>query len=90
MTAASTQTRPEAGAPTTAPVETQPGRIHGTVEYREGDGPMIAIRRGAVGVQLTNTDATLSWDDGDTRGSAAMPIGIFRNYVARGAIKLDA
>ena len=51
---------------------------------------MIAIRHGAVGVQLTATDATLSWTDGDTRGSAAMPINIFRNYVSLGAIKLDA
>lgn len=86
MTPAST----EATLPTTAPVETQPAHIQGTVEYREGDGPMIAIRRGPVGVQITVNDATLSWTDGETRGSAAMPIGIFRNYVARGAIKLDA
>lgn len=86
MTPAST----EATVPTTAPVETKPARIHGTVEYREGDGPLIVIRRGAVGVQITHNDATLSWTDGETRGSAAMPIGIFRNYLARGAIKLDA
>jgi hypothetical protein len=86
MTPAST----EVTVPNTAPVETQPGHIRGTVEYREGDGPMIVIRRGPVGVQLTTTDAILSWTDGETRGSAAMPIGIFRNYVARGAIQLDA
>jgi hypothetical protein len=86
MTTAST----EATLPTTAPVQTQPAHIQGTVEYREGDGPMITIRRGPVGVQITSNDATLSWSDGETRGSAAMPIGIFRNYVARGAIKLDA
>ena len=90
MTPASTETRPEAGASTIAPVQTQPGHIHGTVEYREGDGPLIVIRPGPVGVQITVNDATLSWTDGETRGSAAMPIGIFRNYVARGAIKLNA
>ncbi len=92
MTQASTDASTDASAPAPAPaaVPTQPGRISGTVEYREGDGPMIAIRHGAVGVQLTATDATLSWTDGDTRGSAAMPINIFRNYVSLGAIKLDA
>jgi hypothetical protein len=65
-------------------------RIRGAVSYREGDGPMIAIRPGEVDVQLTATDATLSWTDGDTRGSAAMPINIFRRYVAEGAIDLYA
>ena len=85
-----THTSTDAQAPTTAPVATQPGRILGTVEYREGDGPMIAIRCGPVGVQLTATDATLSWTDGEARGAAAMPLNIFHNYVSLGAIKLDA
>ena len=80
--------------PTTAtPVvsdSTQPGSIQGKVEYRQGDGPNIVIRPGPVAVQLTTNDATLSWDDGETRGAAAMPIGDFRNYVKKGAIKLDA
>jgi len=80
--------------PTTAdPVlsdDSQSGSIRGKVEYREGDGTNIAIRPGPVTVQLTTVDATLSWDDGKTRGSAAMPIGDFRNYVKQGAITLDA
>ena len=80
--------------PTTATSVTsdspQPGNIQGKVEYREGDGPNITIRPGPVAVQLTTIDATLSWDDGKTRGSAAMPIGDFRNYVRQGAIRLDA
>jgi len=79
--------------PTTAtPVtsdRTQPGSIQGKVEYRQGDGPNIVIRPGPVAVQLTTNDATLSWDDGETRGSAAMPISDFHNYVKQGAIKLD-
>lgn len=73
-----------------ASVKTQPARIQGKVEYREGDGPNIAIRPGPVGVQVTAIDATLSWADGETRGSAAMPIADFRNYLAQGAIKLNA
>lgn len=72
----------------TTTVKPQPASIHGTVEYREGDGPNITIRPGAVAVQITAQDATLSWADGETRGSAAIPINIFRDYVAQGAIRL--
>jgi hypothetical protein len=65
-------------------------QVTGKVEYREGDGPNITIRRGPVEVQTTPSDATLSWTDGETRGSAAMPIADFRRYVAKGMIQLDA
>ena len=65
------------------------GRITGKVEYREGDGANKAIPTGPVEVNTTPTDATLSWADGDTRGSAAMPIGDYHSYVARGLITLD-
>ena len=65
-------------------------QVTGKVEYREGDGPNITIRRGPVEVQTTPSDATLSWTDGETRGSAAMPIADFRVYVAKGMIELDA
>jgi hypothetical protein len=65
-------------------------QVTGKVEYREGDGPNITIRRGPVEVQTTPSDATLSWTDGETRGSAAMPIADFRLYVAKGLIELDA
>ena len=41
-------------------------------------------------MQLTSNDATLSWTDGETRGSAAMPIADFRRYLSEGAIHLDA
>ena len=68
----------------------QRARVTGKVEYREGDGANIVIRPGWVEVQITTVDATLSWTDGQTRGSAAMPIGDFRTYVAKGVIQLDA
>ena len=66
----------------------QTAQITGKVEYREGDGTNIAIRLGPVEVQTTPIDATLSWVDGETHGSAAMPIGDFRAYVAKGTIAL--
>ncbi|HYN59845.1 MAG TPA: hypothetical protein VET87_09850 [Rubrivivax sp.] len=65
-------------------------QVKGKVEYREGDGVNMMIRRGPVEVQTTPTDATLSWTDGETRGSAAMPIADFQVYVAKGMIELDA
>jgi len=66
---------------------TETARIVGKVEYREGDGQNIVIRPGRIEVQTTATDATLSWTDGDTRGSAAMPLTQYRRYLAEGAIE---
>jgi hypothetical protein len=69
---------------------TQNARITGHVEYREGDGPMIAIPRGPCDVEQGEQDVTIAWSDGDTRGSTAMPRFEFERYVERGAIALDA
>ncbi|MBK1613674.1 hypothetical protein CKO44_09350 [Rubrivivax gelatinosus] len=68
---------------------TQNAHITGTVEYREGDGPNIVIRRGPCVIEETELDVTLSWTEGDARGSAAMPIADYRRYVASRAIRLD-
>jgi hypothetical protein len=65
-------------------------RIIGTVEYREGDGANKVIRPGPVEVTITAADATLSWVDGQTRGSAAMPLSDYHGYVVRGLITLGA
>jgi hypothetical protein len=64
-------------------------RITGKVEYREGDGPNITIRLGRCEVDETALDATISWTDGDSRGSAAIPIADFRRYIASKAIQID-
>lgn len=63
--------------------------ISGKVEYREGDGPNITIRPGPCEVEETGQDAIISWTDGDTHGSAAMPIADFRHYVVNQAIQID-
>ena len=68
----------------------QSAQVIGNVEYREGDGPNIAIRTGQVEVQTTASDATLSWTDGETHGSAAIPLADFNRFVADGRIKLDS
>jgi hypothetical protein len=69
---------------------TKNARITGKVEYREGDGANITIRSGPCEVDETALDATISWIDGDSHGSAAMPIADFRRYIASKAIQIDA
>ena len=64
-------------------------RITGTVEDREGDGANITIPRGPCQVSETALDATISWTDGDSRGSAAIPIADYRSHLASRAIQLD-
>jgi len=69
---------------------TQRAEIVGKVEYREGDGTALAIRRGPIEVRTTLTDATLSWADGETRGSTAIPLADYKRFVKEGAIRLAA
>jgi hypothetical protein len=63
--------------------------IVGKVEYREGDGVNITIRPGPCEVEETALDATISWIDGETHGSAAIPIADYRRYVESKAIQID-
>ncbi|MCZ8076142.1 MAG: hypothetical protein CFE41_03420 [Burkholderiales bacterium PBB2] len=61
--------------------------IEGRVEFREGDGPSIAIRPGLCEVEQGLQDATLSWVEGDSHGAAAMPLSDFKRYLASAAIR---
>ena len=63
-------------------------RITGKVEYREGDGANISIRPGPCKVDETELDATISWTDGDSHGSAAIPIADYRRYVSSKALQI--
>ena len=67
----------------------QSARIVGKVQFRQGDGPNIAIRPGPVDVETTATDATLSWAEGPARGAATIPMADYRRYLAEGAIRLQ-
>jgi hypothetical protein len=67
----------------------QSARITGKVQYREGDGANITIRPGPCEVEETPLDATISWTDGETRGSAAIPIADYRGYVSSKALQID-
>ena len=63
-------------------------RIIGKVEYREGDGANMTIRPGPCEIEETELDATISWVEGDTHGSAAMPMADYRRYIANKAIQI--
>jgi hypothetical protein len=78
-----------ATTPTTIEEAMTTARITGKVQYREGDGASITIRPGPIEVEQTALDATISWTDGDSRGSAAIPIADYRRYVATKAIQID-
>ena len=64
--------------------------IKGKVAYREGDGANMPIPIGPCEIEETAQDVTISWVDGETHGSAAMPITDFKRYVATRAIELVA
>lgn len=64
--------------------------VVGAVEYREGEGPALELRRGLVEVDVTRMDTVLSWVDENYRGEAAMPLPNFMRYVDDGAIRLAA
>lgn len=68
---------------------TQLARITGRVEYREGDGANTVIRPGPCEIDATAMDVTISWTDGDTRGSAAIPLSDYRRYLADQAIRIE-
>jgi hypothetical protein len=63
-------------------------RVNGRVEYREGDGPQLPIRPGLVEYEEGEQDVTLSWDDGDYRGSAAIPRAEWQRFVGSHDIEL--
>ncbi|MDO9091572.1 MAG: hypothetical protein Q7U99_02835 [Rubrivivax sp.] len=57
-------------------------RITGKVQYRQGDGVNSTIRPGLCEIEETAQDVTISWTDGDTHGSAAMPLADFKVHLA--------
>jgi hypothetical protein len=61
-------------------------RIDGAVVYREGDGANITIPIGPCEVEETEQDVTISWTEGDTHGSTAIPLADFRRHLASKAI----
>ena len=65
-------------------------RIVGKVQYREGDGANITIRPGPREIEETALDATISWTDGESHGSAAIPLADYRRYLSSNVIQIEA
>jgi hypothetical protein len=68
---------------------TQSGRVVGDVEFRPGDGAKMPIPKGRIEVETSDSEATLSWEDGEARGAATIPLNEFAKYVREGAIRLN-
>ncbi|SCK26696.1 hypothetical protein VAR608DRAFT_2185 [Variovorax sp. HW608] len=64
-------------------------RVKGNVEYRAGDGPLIAIPEGPLEVQLNADSAVLSWGEGHSAQIAAIPLDEYERYVQQGLIELE-
>ncbi|MDP9044610.1 MAG: hypothetical protein M3O01_07360 [Pseudomonadota bacterium] len=65
------------------------GEILGPVSYREGDGVAIEIPRGPCELDVTELDVTISWVEGASHGSTAIPLAEYARYVASGALKVE-
>lgn len=63
--------------------------VVGLVEYSEGDGPALEVRRGLVEIEVARLDTVFSWQDENYRGQAAIPFQNFSHYVCDGALRLD-
>jgi hypothetical protein len=70
-------------------MSTRRAHITGKVEYREGDGQPLTIPKGPCEIEETPLDVTLSWLDGDTLGSTAIPLSDFKRYLELRAIEFD-
>ena len=63
--------------------------VVGLVEYSEGDGAELEVRRGLVEIEVSRMDTVFSWQDENYRGQAAIPFQNFSRYVSSGAIRLE-
>jgi hypothetical protein len=63
--------------------------ITGKVEYREGDGQTLTIPKGPCEIEETPLDVTISWVEGESSGSTAIPVSDFKRFVAKRAIEFD-
>lgn len=65
-------------------------RVTGTVEYRAGDGPLIAIPQGPIEVQMSIDSAVISWGDEGEVQVAAIPLADYERCLEQGLITLDS
>jgi hypothetical protein len=69
---------------------TQHAMIRGEVCFRAGDGVLMPVPDGEVGIDVADDSVTLSWTDGDgNAGSAAITRDEYERYCREGKIRTD-
>ena len=64
--------------------------IRGEVCFRAGDGMLMPIPDGQIGIAFADDSVVVSWEDGPgNAGSAALTRDEFDRYVREGKIRLD-
>ena len=63
--------------------------VIGEVNYREGDGPMMPIRRGLCEIEETDLEVVFGWQDGNNRLSTVIPRDEFERLIKIGAIRRE-
>lgn len=69
---------------------TQHAMIRGEVCFRAGDGVLMPVPDGDVGIDVADDSVTLSWtDDEGNTGAAAITRDEYERYCREGKIRLD-
>ena len=58
-----------------------------SIEFRAGDGPLIEIPAGPIEVQVGADSAVLSWGEGNSAQTAAIPLDEYERFEREGRIK---
>ena len=68
----------------------QHAMIRGEVSFRAGDGVLMPIPDGDVGIDIADDSVTLSWTDGEgNAGAAAITRDEYERYCREGKIRPD-
>ena len=67
---------------------TQQALIRGEVEFRAGDGPMMAVPDGKVEIEIAEDSVMLSWKEGADVSTTAITRAEFDRYVSEGKIRM--
>jgi hypothetical protein len=63
--------------------------VRGEVCFRAGDGVLMPIPDGEVGIEIADDSVTLSWGDGDgNASSAAITRDEYERYCKEGKIRI--
>jgi hypothetical protein len=66
----------------------QQALIRGEVNFRVGDGMLMAVPNGPVDIEITDDSVTIGWIEGSDTGSAAITRDEYERYVREGKIRL--